>query len=280
MRPAMIVLFAATVLTSCAVTDYDLITDNDQVANGKGSGIVNTNGKAHILHSFQFATTWADGTDETFTFVDQKANGDRVLTTYNNFSAGPPALHDDLYCNPDWQGCAVITSLDPQVGDADVFDYVFNPNCSGARTVDLLGTEAREFGECGRARMSLQDRIRFLNLGRVGTQEGLEGLFFALNASNFSILLDNGEGFRTSLPIPGGAELFIVPGKNRATLDLTHPGNAATGRAYAEFLRDHAKYKTDVTLVFNGIEYRMEIAGRRERLSNERTVMETVQRRF
>ena len=40
----------------CAITNYELITDNDQVSNGQGSGVVNTNGKAHIRESSQIGT--------------------------------------------------------------------------------------------------------------------------------------------------------------------------------------------------------------------------------
>ena len=43
----------------CAITDYELIVDNDQVSNGQGTGVVNTNGKALIM-SGGIATIWSD----------------------------------------------------------------------------------------------------------------------------------------------------------------------------------------------------------------------------
>lgn len=152
----------------CAITNYDLIVDNNQVKQQKGAGpvcdtlglygyfghcgfVVNTSGKAHIIEGSQAATGWPDGYDEIINFVDQKANGDRVLTTYDNFSADFPIFHSDVYCNPDWQGCAVTTSQDPQVGDASIFDYSLNAHCFGARSLSLLLSTYRFYGECGRS---------------------------------------------------------------------------------------------------------------------------------
>ena len=78
----------------CAVTDYKLMTDNDLV-HQSGSGVVNTQGPAHFGKS-NFITMWPDGTDELIHMVDQKANGDRTLTTYNNFTTGDdPAILGD-----------------------------------------------------------------------------------------------------------------------------------------------------------------------------------------
>ena len=114
----------------CAITNYSLITDNDQVSNGQGSGVVNTNGKAKMT-SQQVATIWPDGSDELFSFIDQKADGTAVITTYNNFSTGgDPTFHSDLYCNTAWNGCAIWTAPDDNVGD--IFDGTFNANCAGA----------------------------------------------------------------------------------------------------------------------------------------------------
>ena len=58
----------------CAITNYGIITDNDQVSNGQGSGVVDTKGKAKLFESSQIATIWPDGTDELFSMIDQKAD--------------------------------------------------------------------------------------------------------------------------------------------------------------------------------------------------------------
>lgn len=246
----------------CAITDYGLITDNDQVANGQGSGVVNTNGKAHLREGFQIATIWADGTDELISFVDQKANGDQTLSTYNNFSSGgAPTFHDDFYCNPDRSGCAISTSANPLVGDSDVFDYNWNPNCQGARSLSLLVSSTRYYGECGRAKMALQDRISFMNMGRIGTSLGMTGLFYDLNNLNTTIRLSNMAGFETTIPVTANASLFTSYETRRGTLDLTHPGFRAMGNYYADFLQNNASNVTEITVVYNGISFSKTVAG-------------------
>lgn len=246
----------------CAITDYGLITDNDQTANGQGTGIVNTNGQAHIREGLTVVTIWSDGTDESIYFVDQKANGDRTLTTYNNYSTADPVFHDDLYCSPDRSGCAINVSPDPLIGDTDVFDYDYRIHCRGARSLCMLISSTRYYGECGRARLALQDRIRFLNMGRLGTSLGLSGLFYELDATNTTIRLSNLSGFETTAPVTASATLFLSYEKGgRASLDLTHPGFRAIGNAYADFLEAHGTDRTRITVVYNGVSFSKDVAG-------------------
>ncbi len=248
----------------CAVTDYGVITDNDQVANGQGNGIVNTNGKALIRLKAQVATIWPDGTDELLWFVDQKANGDQTLTTYNNFSSGSdPIFHDDLYCTPDRQGCWITSAPNPIEGDTDPFDYSANPNCRGYRSLSFLIATGRYYSECGRARIGLEDRIRLMNMGRIGTSLGMNGLFYDVNNLNTTIRLSNMAGFETTLPVTASTSLFLSYERGRlGTLDLTHPGFRAMGNYYADFLQNHASNTTEVTVVFNGISFSKTIAGK------------------
>lgn len=263
----------------CAITNYSLITDNDQVANGQGTGIVNTNGKAHIIEGSQIATLWPDGADEWLNFVDQKANGDRVLTNYNNFSAAYPIFHDDEYCNPDWNGCSMVTSQDPEVGDVDIFDYTYNINCKGIRSFYLLLSTSRYYGECGRVKMPLADRINLINMGRLGRNMGLEGLFYDLNRSNATITLNNNAGFVTTLPMNAQVQGFFSFAGRKATLDMTNPLLASMGRAYADFLANHATHQTTVTMTYNGISMNWNIAGANG-LSNASNVLAAVNAHF
>jgi len=263
----------------CAITNYSLITDNDQTANGSGSGVVNTSGKAHILESSQIATIWSDGTDELFSMVDQKANGDRTITTYNNFSTGgAPTFHDDLYCNPDWAGCAIVTAPDPESGDADIFDGSANANCAGYRSLSVSLSTSRYYGECGRARLGLSDRLSLANMGRLATINGREGLLFDANRNNFSIVMDNNAGVSTSLPITGDYSVFMVTGGRRlATIDASNPLGANIGRAAADFLRTYGTAQTDVTITYNGISTTFQTGGERLTASN---VLGFVNRKF
>ena len=262
----------------CAITDYDLIVDNDQVSNGQGSGVINTNGKAKIM-SAQFATIWSDGSDELFSMVDQKANGDRTLTTYNNFStATEPTFLDDLYCNPDWQGCSIFTAPDPEVGDVDPFDGSTNVNCSGVRSLSVLVGTTRYYGECGRAKMNLSDRLSLANMGRIATQVGKEGLLYDLNRSNFSMTMNNNAGVAINLPITGDYSMFVTDsGRRQISLNMQNPLGANVGRAFADFLRTYGTSQTDVTISYNGISTTFEIGGEPLNASN---VLGFVNRKF
>ena len=75
MRKFVVMAFvaAAAMGFGCALTNYELITDNDF------GGTVNTNGKAYVRQFSQVATEWPDGVDNFIWFADQKANGDRTL---------------------------------------------------------------------------------------------------------------------------------------------------------------------------------------------------------
>ena len=254
----------------CAYTNYTLITDNDQVHQG-GSGVVNTQGQAHFGKAFA-AAIWPDGTDQLIHFVDQKANGDRTLTTYNNFSTGDdPVLYDRLYCNPDWQGCAIFTADDPEIGDLDPFDGRFNENCNGARSLMLLYTDSYRFpGECGRSRLTVDERIALMNMGRRGQVFGREGLFYDLDGRNTVITLDNLAGFTETLEVPGSATLFTRYTRDGVRIDLTNPLLGSLLRSYADFLEQHATNQTRVTINFNGIARSWDIAGNRGPSTPER----------
>lgn len=262
----------------CAITDYDLIVDNDQVSNGQGTGVVNTNGKALIM-SAGVATIWSDGTDELFTMVDQKANGDRTLTTYNNFSTGgDPTFRDDLYCNPDWQGCSIFTAPDPEVGDVDSFDGTTNANCFGARSLSLLLGTTRYYGECGRANVPMADRIAFMNQGQITTVLGKEGLLYNLNRNVLSLTVNNNAGVAMNLPITGDYTMFISDkGRRQISLNMTNPLGANVGRAFADFLRTYGTSQTDVTITYNGISASFEMGGEPMNASN---VLGFVNRKF
>jgi hypothetical protein len=191
----------------CAITNYELIVDNDQLYATE-TGVVSTNGKAHIQEYSQVATIWDDGTDELFSQVDQKANGDRTITTYNNYNSMYPmggTFHDDLYCNPDWNGCAIWTADDPEVGDVDIFDGVWNANCFGSRSLYLLLGTTRYYGECGREHLnaSQSDKLAAMTYGYVGTFNGMPGLWFDYDKTNTTVRVNG-----TNLPIPDGSLFF------------------------------------------------------------------------
>lgn len=243
----------------CALTDYDLITDNDQVSNGQGTGVVNTNGKAYVKQSSQVATLWPDGADNYTWFVDQSAGGDRVLTTYNNFSTAYPIFADDLYCSPDRQGCAITTADDPQSGDADPFDYRLNLNCNGVRSLSILLGTTRYYGECGRSIASLNDRMSMLFQGRATSKWGLAGLAWDMTPANSTFVLDNMAGNRSLVPMTGAASMTVVGnGMRNGVIDATNPALKAMGDYAANWAQNFSSHRNQVVFTYNGIEFKKE----------------------
>lgn len=239
----------------CAITNYELITDNDQVSNGPGAFVVNTNGKALVKQSSQVGLIWPDGVDNAVWFVDQAANGDRSLATYNNFSTSTiGALPDDLYCSPERQGCAIVTANDPEVGDVDIYDYSYNPNCAGARSVYYLTATTRYYGECGRA-LALTDRLSLLNQGRLVSKNGAAALQWAATPMNTTVTLNNKAGVQQLLPMAGSFSFTMIPNGQRQTLvDLNNPMNKVLLNGAADFMANYGSSVNEVSFVYNGIE--------------------------
>jgi hypothetical protein len=234
----------------CAITDYELITDTDQLNGAETDAVVNTNGKAHIMESSQVATIWSDGTDELFSMVDQKANGDRTITTYNNFTSTYPAddpWHDDLYCNPDWNGCAIWSAPDPEVGDVDRFDGSWNQNCFGSRSLSVLAATTRYIGECGREHLNpaIDERLSAATYGYVGSFNGMSGLWFDYDKTNTSLRVNG-----TQLPIADGT--IFVSERHQLAFFADNPLIAHTLRAFGSVAPPGTIITT--TLTYNGID--------------------------
>jgi hypothetical protein len=223
----------------CAITDYETITDNDQVSSGKEGHFdpYNTNGKAHLMTG-QVATIWPDGSDELINFVDQKANGDRTMTLYNNFNSDyptnqaageKPTFHDDNYCNPDWSGCAIWTAHDPPGNVfSPAFDGTWNQNCSGSRSLSVLVATTRYYGECGRTEWTLQDRMQLAMMGEPGDFLGRPGMWFHYDYNNLTLLV-NGH----AMPVFDGA-IHAVPKQKQFVALFDNPLNPVTLNAMSD----------------------------------------------
>jgi hypothetical protein len=261
MRKLFYVGFCAALMMGfgCAITNYDLIV------NEYSGEVINTNGKARIL-SGQVASTYADGSDNCQWYVDQKANGDRTLTNYNYFTP-PDALSpfvSDLFCTPEWNGCSMVTADDPQLNDVDIFDFSFNANCDGVRSLYYVLSTTRYYGECGRgARPALTDRLDFLATGQVGQFAGQTGLWFNLNRNNTTITLDNKAGFTTALNFNSSIRLWANPAQKNFAIMMDSPMLSGDQRRYADFLANHATAQTLATITYNGVSWSFDIAGNR-----------------
>jgi hypothetical protein len=285
MKPSVYGIFLLVLLAGfgCAITDYGVINDNDQgnqalpepsAPNCEPNCVrgifgcicpTSTNGPAHIKETSQIATIWPDGTDELINFVDQKVDGTATLTTYNNFSTGgEPTFHDDLYCNPSWVGCSIFTASDDN--DSQLFDGTSNANCSGARSLSILLSTGRYYGECGNqeAKFSVADKVTALSSAIGAERFGRSGLLWNLSSSNTSIVarnLDTGQSYM--VPTFGvSLDHFMSEHGNVA---FTWLNDALLGPALLNFgglldkeLRSEA---VEVTVTVNGIEAGFMLAG-------------------
>lgn len=248
---------AAVMGWGCAITNYSLITDNDV------DGVVNTAGKAYVRDSgFFVATIWPDGNDNILNFVDQKVNGDRSLSTSNFFTTGTDSpFKDDLYCSSDWAGCAVTTSNDPEVGDVDDYDYTFNTHCSGARSMSLLLSTSRYYGECGRAQIS--DRsLKLISLANEMTPvqyRGATWLRGTLSALNTSIVLDNQNGSIYSLPVTSQISVLANLGQRRLLVDMTNPNNRNLAQTAINWNNAHPGPGVHATITVNGNDFQYHV---------------------
>jgi hypothetical protein len=257
--------FAVSMLTGfgCALTNYELITDNDQGQSGpkgkghghnNGGGVVDTAGNSYVRQSSQAATTYPDGTDNLIWFVDQKKNGDRKLSTVNYFTTQGSAFKDDLYCSPDWGGCKVSTSNDPEIGDVDDYDYRANPNCLGYRSLSLLVSTTRYYGECGRAQTT--DRAtKMIALANDMTPVQMYGATWLrgnLSALNTSIVLNNRSGSIYSLPITSEIGVTVNFSTRQMILDMTNPNTKGMAQNAISWTTAHPGRGIAATITVKG----------------------------
>ncbi|ANM28946.1 hypothetical protein ABI59_03990 [Acidobacteria bacterium Mor1] len=251
----------------CAITNYALITDNNQTSAGGGAGeIRDTFGKAKLVHASQWATSQADGIDELLNFVNQLSDGSQTLYTHNNFSvAGDATFSDDLYCSPETKGCAAVVAkdADPTDPNEDPFLSRLNDECPGARSLSLSLSTGRYYGECGRTgTWSLQDKLSMYNMGEMGEMFGRDVLMYNLNASNFDVRLNNNAGIVTSLPVSGEATAALsLNGQINGLLDASNPllGNMLLN--YAAWLQTNGGEMTTITVTYNGISRSFDVQG-------------------
>jgi len=286
MRYLLFVALSALVIAGLGcLTDYGIITDNDQSRPGVNDGpIVNTNGKAHVKEAYRGATIWPDGTDELFSFVDQKSDGTATITTYNNYSTGSePIFHDDLYCNTSWTGCSIFTA--PDDNDENLFDGRWNPSCSGARSLSILYSTGRYYGECGsqQAKLRVEEKISLLNGAVAAKAYGRGGLLWKLDSSNTTIRVRNlTTGASVNVPFYGAsAEFFWSRTQDPAFLWLDHPMLGVAFRDYANRLDDELYAEAlEVTITHNGVPIRFSISGGDHPVVNSSVWRERANRSF
>ena len=84
MRKLLTVAALAALNSACALTNYPIITDEDQVRQANGTHIVNTTGRAFVMQKVQVASFVGDTTFNTVWFTNQDQKGNQTLWTHEN----------------------------------------------------------------------------------------------------------------------------------------------------------------------------------------------------
>lgn len=139
----------------CVITDYGLMTDahiKNVHQDGVGFKTAATNGQALIRETSRVATLFADRSEFIMTFVDQDADGNRTHRSKTLTTGAEPGQYywtGAIYNTPDSGACTLTVGDDPQVGDADPFDYTLNEQCDGIDSLSVLVSVLGRYTEIG-----------------------------------------------------------------------------------------------------------------------------------
>lgn len=242
--------------SACAVTDYPVITDQDQVRQANGTHIVNTTGRAFIMQKVQVASFIGDTSFNAVWFVNQDQRGNQTLYTHMNIGlvANPDTwFHGNIYLNDNRNTCWNIRAANPNSPSDTPFDFDINVNCKGTEALAVLiskGSRTTESGGDGNngnddspgsdfggrgqamAGVTLQQAIGVLSqLDSYATygkypEYGLNGYKMTLTPANVDIQLANPSGVRTDFNLDGVTVVYDVVNE-RAVFD-TRGSNAKT----------------------------------------------------
>lgn len=255
-------LFAALSL-GCAITDYPVIFDS---SGATGDGVMDGQyDLAYVRNTSQVATIWDDGSDLLFTLVSQHWTGDQWLKTFNNYDpTGSILFLDQTYCDPTFASsfCAIAVAWNPDLphgyphGDQsagyenvdDPFDYIYNPSCSGARSLSMLAQYTSRYGECGSGfaadkqglayEFSLLERVEFM---------GQEWYHMPIDSSIASLRFTGEDGVVEDMRVFGRYNAYIDDDM-RTAIPVTANARYQL-RALEQFVQAHG-HRIDVNLTY------------------------------
>jgi hypothetical protein len=225
MRKLIYAALVTAVLLSlgCAITNYPVIFDTrgpweDAVLDGQYD-------QAYVIPTGQIATIYSDGSDELFTLVAQDWKGDQWLYTYNNFDPSAAInFLDQTYCDPNHQeDCWITKAWNPDFPDAypwngqdssydydDPFDYVFDADCKGFRSLSFLVNYTFRVGECGSSLMADRQNAAFeFSLLEKTTFRGQEVYAVPFDSNIASFQVTGVDDFTATMPIYGSYETYL-----------------------------------------------------------------------
>lgn len=257
--------------TACAITDYPVITDQDQVRQANGTHVVNTTGRAFMAQKVQVASFIGDTSFNTVSFVNQDQRGNQQLYTHMNIGlvSNPDTwFHGTVYMNDDRNTCWNVRAQNPVANDADIFDFDLNPNCKGSESIAVLVALAERTQESGRdgnngnddspgsdfggrgqsfAGVTVQQAIGALAQldasGTYGSYAGINGYKMTVTPANFGISLTSPSGASTALAFDG-LTLIYDPVNQRAVIDPSGSNAAAIADQVADWVDANGRTAT------------------------------------
>lgn len=242
--PGVLAIVALT--SACHLTEYPIITDEDQTTKVTGTHAVNTTGDAFIAQKAQVAKVDPDGnTYENVWFMNQ-ANDPSKRTIYNYTNVGhlsnPSSIfHGSVYMNPDHTGC---WSSRAHAG-GPLFDFDANVNCQQFNQPAILLAKFTRNQEAGRDGNHGSDDANTASSSRAHaaygvtfdqavdmlvslrgaatygewTDVGMTGYRAAVTPANATFELATDAGVRTAIVVDG-TQITLDPVNNHVLVDL------------------------------------------------------------
>jgi len=265
--------------SACALTNYPVITDRDQVRQANGTHIVNTTGRAFVMQKIQVASFVGDTSFNTVWFTNQDQRGNQVLWTHMNIGLrGKPDtyFHGNTYLNDDRNTCWNVRANNPVVGDVP-FDFEINLNCKGSETIALLVSKSartREAGSDGNngnddspgsdfggrgqsmAGVTLQQAVNVLSqldsYATFGTypEYGMNGYKMTVTPANVDVQLATASGVQTDFNLDGVTIAYDAVNE-RVVFDSRTGNTAAIVRQMADWVDANGREAT-ISVTFAG----------------------------
>lgn len=280
MRKLLAVAVVVGFNSACALTNYPVITDQDQVRQANGTHVVNTTGRAFIMQKVQVASFVGDQSFNTVWFTNQDQKGNQTIWNHQNIGlvADPDTyFHGNIYMNDDRNTCWNVRASNPVVGDTP-FDFDINVNCPGSETIVLLlskSARTREAGSDGNngnddnpgsdfggrgqsmAGVTLQQAISVLGqLDSHATygsypQYGMNGYKMTVTPANVDVTLATSGGAVTDFNLDGMTIAYDVTNE-RAVFDTRSGNSAVILGQLADWVEANGRTAT-VSVTFAGV---------------------------
>ena len=279
MRKLLAIAVVVGFNSACALTNYPVITDRDQVRQANGTHIVNTTGRAFVMQKIQVASFVGDTSFNTVWFVNQDQKGNQTLWTHENIGRvdrPDTYFHGTVYLNDNRNTCWNVRADNPVVGDTP-FDFDINLNCPGSETIVLLVSKSArtresgkdgnngnddnpgsDFGGRGQSMAGVTFQQAISVLGQLDShatygaypEYGMNGYKMTVTPANVDVSLANSSGVATDFNLDGMTIVYDAANE-RAVFDSRSGNSPAILRQLAGWVEANGSSAT-ISVTFAG----------------------------